>query len=249
MFTSKHHLHENMGVDMEIATFFVDRKLPTDNVYWRGRYLYVAFGSGYLFIPLFFDLQYKIGVRKEDVLNEEYVRTFEAILHTAAMYEFEEIGFDEHIENCKRVVQGKIKNENFYADLCEYFKNSDVRPFKNLGTFSKALNRADTFLFGLCLYDFPQETLQRILQQWYALIPSFLLMDDVTDLNDDIQKNQENSISDFGPGALGIEKALAFLREKINLLKSVNEKLGEYFERSLDKKLETPYFKSLLNLQ
>ena len=247
MFVSKEHLNYNLGVDPEIAAFFVNRKVPVNNSYWKGRLLYVSRGTGYIFIPLFFDLQYKCGVSREEVLSEEYVQVMEKILHSAALHEFELISFNEHIDNCKEILNNKVNNEQLYVDLLEYFKNEDLVPFKNLGTTSKALNRGDTFLFSLCYPRFSKQLTDKIVREWYALVPSFLLMDDIMDLKEDQEKNQENSIADFGNGNLGVQLAIEFLRKKFAELKRVNDKLGLYFESSLERKLQTPYLQSILN--
>lgn len=247
MFTSKEYLHYNLGVDESIAKFFVDRKVPENNSYWKGKYLYVAGGTGFLAIPLFFDLQFKCGVSREWVMNEDYIKTMEEILNSVALYEFEEINFEEHLANCKTIMGNKIKNHILYNDLLLYFNDEQLKPYKNLGTSSKALNRGDTFLFSVCFLDLNKQTTDSILETWYALIPSFLLMDDVSDLCEDTEKNEENSINDFGPGCEGIEKAIIFLRNKFNQLKIYNSKLGLHFENSLERKLLTPYIQSLLN--
>ena len=246
MFTSKKHLQNNFGVDADIAAYFVDRKVPENNMYWKERLLYVAKGTGYLFIPLFFDLTYKCGVGKNDLLQEEYVQIMQDILNSAAMYEFEKISFQQHIENCKFLMSGKVKNKLLYADLLEYFSHEDLKPVKNIGTPSKALNRADTFLFALCFLDLPENVVNKVLEEWYALVPSFLLMDDIMDLKADRERNEENAISDFGQGSDGVEKAIEFLKTKFSHLRSVNIPLSEYFERSLEQKLQSPYIQSLL---
>lgn len=247
MFTSKNHLHQNMGVNIDIAAFFVDRKVPANNSYWKGRLLYVSGGTGYLFIPLFFDLQNKCGANLEQVLEEEYIRLMEFILDSAAMYEFKQIDFSTHIDNCKRILKNRVKNKILFNDLVEYFSDDSLKAYKNLGTSSKALNRGDTFLFVLCYLDLPEETTKNIIEKWYALVPSFLLMDDIMDLRDDQEKNEENAVSDFGAGAKGIENALEFLRIKFGQLKTVNQQLGNFFEISLKRKMETPYMQSILN--
>jgi hypothetical protein len=247
MFTSKEHLHFNLGVDLEIAAFFVDRRVPPGNMYWKNRYLYVAGGTGFLFIPLFFDLQFRMGADKELILDENYVQLMEDILDSAARYEFEQISFEEHIRNCRELMKNKIKNERLYHDLENYFKNEHLEPFKNLGTFSKALNRGDSLLFSLCFLDLPQHITDSIIEKWYALVPSFLLMDDIMDLKIDKEQRQENSINDFGEGNAGVENAIDFLRTKFAQLKSANPRLGSFFENSLEKKLHTPYLQSILN--
>jgi hypothetical protein len=247
MFTSKEHLHQNLGVDYDIAQFFVDRKVPQNNRYWKDRYLYVASGTGYLFIPLFFDLQFKCGVGREWVMNEDYIKLMEAILNSAAMYEFEEIGFQEHLANCKTIMTNRIKNNTLYNALLIYFSDEQLRPYGNLGTPSKALNRGDTLLFSLCYLDLNKEVTDKVLKSWYALVPSFLLMDDISDLQQDKEKNEENSVNDFGPGSRGVERAIEFLRDNFKLLKIYNSKLGSHFESSIERKIETPYLHSLLN--
>jgi len=249
MFTSKEYLHLKLGVDPEIAAFFVDRKVPVNNMYWKGRYLYVASGTGYLFIPLYFDLQYRLGVSKKQLLNPLQVEICEAGLHSAAMYEHEKITFSQHIENVKLLVSPYIKNPVLFEDLSGYFSNETLRPYKYLGTFSKPLNRADTYLFTLTMLEATSVQVEKMIDQWYALVPSFLLMDDLTDLQEDNEKNEENSITDFGPGNLGVEKAIEYLRLKITYLNSVNQQLGEFLEKSLNKKLHTPYMQSILNNQ
>jgi hypothetical protein len=247
MFTSKQHLHNNLGVDEHVAAFFVDRKIPEHNWYWKERLLYVSKGTGYLFIPLFFDLQLKCGLSLHSLLSEDYINVAEQILNSAAMHELEQISFKQHLGNCKNIIATKIKNPDLYRELDVYFENEQLKPYKNIGTESKALNRGDTFLFSICFLDLNKEITDKILLYWYALVPSFLLMDDIYDIQEDQKKNEENSVDDFGPGVVGIERAIAFLREKFSQLKVLNEKLGSYFENSLEKKIRTPYMQFLLN--
>jgi hypothetical protein len=247
MFTSKEHLYYTFGVDESIAKFFVDRKVPVNNRYWKGRYLYVASGAGYLFIPIFFDLQFKVGVSRECIMNNDYLKLMEEILHSAALHELEEIDFKEHLANCKTIMENCIKNHTLYNDLLIYFDDEQLKPYKYLGTPSKALNRADTFLFSVCFLDLNKQVTGQIVENWYTLISSFLLMDDISDLQEDKEKNEENSVNDFGTGSEGVEKAILFLRNNYNKLKTYNSKLGLYFENSIEKKLHTPYMQSLLN--
>lgn len=247
MFTSKHTLVESFGVDSEIAAFFVDRKIPDQNDYWKGRLLYVSSGTGYLFIPLWFDLQFKLGIAKDVLLNEEYVRLSEAILGSAAKHEMNKISLQEHVENCKTLVNGKIKQKALYDDLLAFFSDPLLKPYKNIGTVSAALNRGDSLLFALCELDTDKQTLDKLIRGWQVLVPSFLLMDDVMDLAEDKKNGEENSIADFGEGSEGVRKALDYLAENFEFLKQYNLKLGNTFAKSLVAKKETPYFQSLIS--
>ncbi|HEY2349417.1 MAG TPA: hypothetical protein VGH64_10385 [Puia sp.] len=51
-----------MGVNKTIGRFFVDRKLPENNSFWKGRLLYIGFGNGYVSIPVFYDILYRLGL-------------------------------------------------------------------------------------------------------------------------------------------------------------------------------------------
>ncbi|HZG25113.1 MAG TPA: hypothetical protein VEZ17_11060 [Chitinophagaceae bacterium] len=247
MFTSKEFLHLHLGVDPEIAKFFVDRKIPADNLYWKGKYLYVASGTGFLFIPLFIDLQCKLGVNKYDLLEETYVQLIEAILHSAALYEHQVISFEDHLANCRKLLENRIYNQQLYQDLNVYLTTNDLKPYKNLGTTNRALNRADTFLFSLCALKLPRTVVDPIIFHWYTLVPCLLLLDDITDLKDDLHKNEENAVTEFGPGSLGIIRAIEFLKMKFAELRTINSLVADYLEGYLEIGKSSSYMKSLLN--
>lgn len=247
MFTSKQTLVENFGIDSEIAAFFVNRKIPEGNSYWKGRLLYISSGTGYLFIPLWFDLQFKIGIEKTTLLNEAYIQIGEAILNSAAKHEMSQLTLAQHIDNCKALVEAHIKQHALYNDLLTYFQNFSLRPYKNLGTISPALNRGDSMLFMLCVLDCDTVILDKLIAGWQALVPSFLLMDDVMDIEEDKINGEENSIIDFGTGSTGVKNALNHLAGNFEFLKRYNEKLGNTFIKALTTKKETPYLMSLLS--
>lgn len=245
MFTSKKQLTELMGVDPELAAFFVDRKVPTSNLYWKDRLLYVARGTGYLFIPLYFDLMLKQGVPRQQVLSEPFVQAAEQILHSAAAWEHNQIDRNTHIQDCKSLVEPLQQQPDLFAKLNVYFQQEILKPLDGLGTISPALNRGDSMLYHLCLL--PAEIDWRpLVDYWYALVPSFLLMDDVMDLRADQQKGEENALIDFGVGTEGLLQAFDFLERNFQRLSTLNPLLGQYFQRSLTQKKESPYIQELI---
>ena len=62
MFISVNHLEKEMGVNSRIGRFFVDRKPPENNSFWKGRLLYVGFGNGFVSIPVYYDILFRIGL-------------------------------------------------------------------------------------------------------------------------------------------------------------------------------------------
>lgn len=247
MFTSKQDLIVHMGVDPEIAAFFVDRPVPKNNAYWKGRYLYVARGTGFLFIPLFFDLQLRAGVDRKTLLDEDYVQLMENILNFAGKYENGEMDFDAHISAIEELVSMRNVQPELLLDLKQYFSQNPPRPSGRIGTENTALNRGDALLYLLTVLPVTEFVINQIIGYWYLLVPSFLLMDDIMDLQEDQDKQEENSLALYGYNAAGIRKALAVLDENFSKLEVANPLLGGFFRRSLENNLETTYFKHILN--
>ncbi|ULQ52888.1 hypothetical protein [Flavihumibacter fluvii] len=247
MFTSKQHLTIDLGVDPAIAAFFVDRAVPKNNSYWKGRYLYVARGTGYLFIPLFFDLQRRAGVDLKRLLDEDYVQLMENILDLAGKYEGHELDFATHIQQIEALVSNRSVQPELLDDLRRYFSRQPQQPVGNIGTENPALNRGDALLYLLTVLPDSHEIIQKIIGYWYLLVPSFLLMDDIMDLHEDKEKQEENSLAHFGYDAAGVKKALAVLDVSFSKLEAVNPLLGTFFRSNLDRQLASPYFKFILN--
>lgn len=236
-----------MGVDPEIAAFFVDRKVPADNAYWKGRLLYVARGTGYLFIPLFFDLQFKSGLPKTTILDGTYVSRMESILDLAAKYEFGQMEFREHISRIAEMVQPHLQNAALFNELNEYFGQPELQPLGRVGTDNPALNRGDALLYLLTTIPMPERVLEGILRSWYMLVPSFLLMDDLMDLKEDRIKGEENALSHYGYDPAGVREAIRTVERNFEGLASISPKLGGFFQTALDNKKRTPYFQTILN--
>ncbi|MEO6917014.1 MAG: hypothetical protein ABI151_16505 [Chitinophagaceae bacterium] len=246
MFTSKKFLIDRFDVNPTIAAFFVDRKVPVDNRYWHNRLLYVSGGTGFLFIPLYIDLQFRCGVPLIILLDEAYIKLTELILHHAAIHEAEEADMEAHIAFCQAAVQANMKHPKLFEDLTAYYQGQQTK-HKYLGTGIRALNRADTLLFALCTLQADEQTILQIIECWYALVPSFLLIDDIVDLEADKEMKQENSVLEFGAGAKGINAAINFLNQNITILGRYNKNIQMLFANMLNKKLVTTYIKSILD--
>jgi len=67
------------------------------------------------------------------------------------------------------------------------------------------------------------------------------------DLHEDKQRGEENSINEFGEGTDAVKKAIEYLKNNFSTLKTINQKLGDFFEQSLEKKLRSAYLRDLLD--
>jgi len=233
MFVSVDLLHEDMGVDKTIARFFVDRKVPQNNVFWKKRLLYVGRGNGYISIPVYYDILYRLNVPREQLLDEIHVQLMEKIMHYAILVEYAQMSFADQLQSIKHLLTGRIKNEAFYYSLVAYLDQPILLPVGKLGMPIPSLNRADVFLFILCDLPLSDEQIEMAVSYWYSLHPSYLLMDDIYDYRKDKQNNEENSILELGEGSKGFEKAFYLLKKNTENLHNINPVLAGYFEESI----------------
>jgi len=234
MFISVEQLHNSVGVDETIARFFVDRKLPVNNAFWRNKLLYIARGNGYVSIPVYYDILFRLGIPRELLLSETHVQLMEQIMHYAIMVEFQEISFDQQLNEIKSLLSNRVKDEKFYNDLLNYLNQPVLKPLKKFGMTIPALNRADVFLFILCDISLSKQQTDLAVKYWYALHTSYLLMDDMYDYKTDKHDKEENSIIELGDGEPGFEKAFEILKKNATTLHAINPTLANYFEASLE---------------
>lgn len=238
MFISSEFLAINYGLDDNIARFFVDREPPVDNLYWKGKLLYLRPAPGYLFIPLIVDLLYKLGIDRQQLLSEEFVGTMEQVGHISALEETGQISDKEAIEKCVDVVKDRCRNKDWFNNLIDYLIDKKVNFFINLSSPFKALHRGDMFLFSLCALEFSNELDEKIAQQWFALITTLLLLDDAEDIKADEKTGDANAFLESGlnaEGMLSIKKLISQNLEKIRILNptmafQLNKQYKEYIE-------------------
>lgn len=233
MFTSIRFLTGQLGIDPDIAKFFVDRAVPEGNRYWKDKLLYVSRGTGYLFIPLVYDLLLRLGVDKDALLAEEHVQRMERILDSAGMVEFDGLSGAAHVDHCRQIMKDGVRNRWFWAALENYFDAGT--PVDPLGHPIPPLNRADTFLFSLCDLDMEEGLTRKFLGYWYALIAFFLMLDDVMDWEEDQRLGEENAVRHLGEGPGALDTAMEMLQRDLHTLAKLNPQLETHFERNLQK--------------
>ncbi|MHA4847194.1 hypothetical protein ACX0G7_23715 [Flavitalea antarctica] len=234
MVITKHFLSQNLGLDFEIAQFFADRKVPADNLYWKGKFLYLSFGTGFLFIPFIMDAIYKSGVDKKLVIDPERTARMEQGFDIVMQYERKKISFDDYIKQMSEVFLPHVVNRDLYDDLLRHFKGEPTQTYK-LGTGVAALDRADAFMFVYTDLPVDQETMKTIIRRWYYLAIAHLMLDDFIDIDEDREKGEENALIDLGDNHEALKKCQLMLEENIEGLKETNEKIGEFFRKIYDK--------------
>ncbi len=228
MFISVKQLEQEMGVDKRIGRFFVDRKIPEKNSFWKGRLLYIAFGNGYLSIPVYYDLLYRIGVPAEILLEEKHIEFMEQLMHFAILQERNEITKPEELTQIRAMLEGRVQNTEYYHLLNRYLDQSTLDPIGPFGLAFPSLNRADVFLYILCDLPLTEAQWPQAITYWYALHPSYLIIDDIRDYETDRKNGDENVIVDFGGGAQGMEKTYELFRENCNTLREINPLLADF---------------------
>ena len=229
MFISAIQLQREMGVELSIAGFFVDRPVPENNSFWKGKLLYIGFGNGYVSIPVYYDLLFRIGLPLDILLSETHVLFMEQLMHYAILQERMEIGKKEELEAVRGLLQGRIKKPDRYHALNNYLDQPELKPMGAFGLELSALNRADVFLYILCDLPLTDPQWELAIRYWYALHPTYLIMDDLRDYEKDRELGEDNVVLEWGDGPGGFQRALGMIRGNCETLKEVNAVLSEFF--------------------
>lgn len=213
MFLSRDDLKLTYGVDMEIGKTYVDRPVPEGNLYWKGRKLYMTPHPGYVFMPVFADLAYRLGIPKEQLLSPQFFELAEHIMHSAGKLEAQEINWEQHVKECIELAGAVSVNAHWLDDLRDYFEGRPVTSGLEFGNMFPSLNRADAYLFSLCIIPFDRSTAKELLHAWYALINYYLILDDLEDVRKDFEKQEENAFLDAGLTDEGIERIYEMINQ------------------------------------
>jgi hypothetical protein len=228
MFLSVNQFERDMGVDKTIGRFFVDRKPPENNSFWKGRLLYIGFGNGFVSIPVFYDILYRIGLPIEVLLDEKHILFMEQLMHFAILQEKNEISVPEELKCIRALLNNRIQDQNYFELLNRYLDQPDLKPLGPFGLIHSSLNRADVFLYVLCDLPLSEKQWTQAIRYWYALHPSYLIMDDIRDYAKDKEEGEENVVIDLGGGSEGYEKTFEMLRTNAETMKEINPLLAQF---------------------
>ncbi len=247
MFISTDFLATKYGVHDTIANFFVEREPPENNLYWKDKLLYLRPEPGFLFIPIMVDALNKLGIAREVLLSDKYINLVEQIGHIAALEETAQINYEQAIEQCIALTKQDAKNKNFYASLTDYMQGGTNHFFQLLLLPFSALHRGDIFLFSVTILDFDDEKAKEIVKYWFAIIGSFLMLDDANDLESDKKTGELNSFLQSGLDKDGIEQIKNLLGDMLATLKTFNKPLARAIDNQFVKMAELPHIQQYLN--
>jgi len=245
MFLTAHSLVQEFGIDENIAKFFVDREPPKDNLYWKDKLLYIRPQPGYIFLPLIVDLFYKSGIPVNELLSEKFISVLEQIGHYAAQEEFDLITKQEAIEACKKIVSD-ISDHVFLQEVTSYL-DDNPNTISTLTTPFKALHRGDLFLYSLGVLPCDEQKRLQLVETWFALISTLLLLDDSEDYDADLKNGDENAFIESGANQEGFDKIKALLAKNLNHLTSINAAMANGLHQKFIALADKPGIKEYLN--
>lgn len=199
MFLTKDDLKLSYGVDCLIGETYINRSVPSGNLYWKNRKIYIPGAPGYFFMPIFADMLVRLGADKSEILSEEQFRLNEIILHHAARLEHGQCNWLEQVNEILLLATPFVKQHAFFRQLTTYLSQPVPLQLEGsrLGTPFPSLNRADCFLVSLTAINNRRFNLQLAIAGWYALMTYLLLLDDLSDIRDDIRNNEDNLFLDI----------------------------------------------------
>ncbi|MDB5192164.1 MAG: hypothetical protein JWQ96_1727 [Segetibacter sp.] len=246
MFVSAGLLGVQYGVDDKIARFFVDRDPPANNLYWKDKLLYLRPEVGWLFIPLIVDLFYKLGIDRHQLLSDKFIEPLEAMGHLSALEETGQLTEAEAINEAYALVKNGCVNEWYLQWLMHYF-NGNTSPYSALATPYKALHRGDLFLFSLGGLSFSEEQSIKLVEFWFALITTILLLDDAEDLENDKLSGDKNAFIEAGGGKEGVNKLLELVRTNLQKISTVNRAMALKLDSMIKEIYNKPNLVNIFN--
>lgn len=247
MFLSANALVVQYGIDERIAKFFVDREPPKDNLYWKGKLLYLRPQPGYIFLPLITDLYFRSGISLDQLLNDDYVGLLEQIGHYSAQQEFHIISEQQAIEISAALVDGHPAAEPLLGELKAYFAAQDGNPISAIATPFRALHRGDLFLFSLCALEADAAKKIELVRTWFALISTLLLLDDAEDYNNDRDAGDENAFVESGSNREGFDRIKQLLAANLDHLAAINRTMANALHLKFGAMADKPGIKEYLN--
>ncbi len=234
MFLRAEDLKLSYGVDLQIGRFYVNRMVPVENAYWKGRHLYIPPVPGFMFMPIMADLARRSGIATELLLSERYLNSAEFILDSAARLEMRQIDWTTHVSECLDHAAKGAQQPVFLAAIDDYLRQGfkeDMAGYQ-LGTPFPSLNRADTYLISFAAISFDATMITRLLKAWYALMTYFLLQDDLSDIRQDLKNQEENALLDAGLSDAGAKRIRAMIRNSHVDMEAINPVLANRIECS-----------------
>ena len=221
-------LIEKLGIDPPTAEFFVQRRKPGNNEYWLKQTHFVSLSTGYIFIPVFFDLLIKNGLPPEKMLAEELLLKMEGILQSAGRMEYKKISMAQHIDDCRALLRaGGLSDGNIKTAEQILVQ----RAFTRVPSRFTSLRRANTFLYVFAVHGNDYEV---IFKTWELLLPLLLMLDDFADLEQDYDAGEENCLLDGGKVIDNLFELVRCADTMLAELKKINGPLADYLRKLKD---------------
>jgi hypothetical protein len=240
-------LESRLGIDKRIADYFANqRAIPSDNLFWKDKRIYLSMGFGFLTIPFAFDLMYKKGIDLNLLLHDDHVSLMEAGFDKLKKYEMGIMSYEVFIRECNTLLKGKVRQINLASDLFAIFSGSAPIHFQ-FENKHKALARSDFFLFTLVDLALNDEWVAEFLPYWYAVARPILLLDDFRDIEEDRISGEENTIIEMGDNKAAVAQAYSSGKKDLELLSSVNSALADFIQELLDDSLHYAPIQQLMS--
>jgi len=152
----------------------------------------------------------------------------ETVGHISALEETKKLSMAEAIEKCEELVKENAVNQAWLDNVTGYFNSKEDNIFSKLTTPFKSLHRGDMFLFSLTALQFPATLFDRIAEQWFALISTSLLVDDVLDIETDKETGDENAYVESGLNAEGLERVAELVKHNVEKISAINETMAAF---------------------
>jgi hypothetical protein len=166
---------------------------------------------------------------RELILDEQHVTLMERLMHFAILQERSLISVGEELKSIQSLLNGRVKDEQRFNALNKYLDQPVLKPMDDFGLNYPSLNRADVYLYVLCDLPLTEEQWKLAIRYWYALHPTYLILDDLRDYEKDKTAGEENILLELGEDGQQVERALDLIEANCVILEEANPLLADFF--------------------
>jgi len=102
-------------------------------------------------------------------------------------------------------------------------------------------------LFSLCALNFDDSLQDKIVEHWFALISTLLLLDDAEDIDIDKSTGDENAFIESGLTKEGVEQIKELVMKNLKLISLINRPMALKLDKNYIALLNKPHIHQILN--
>lgn len=205
----------------------LEREVPTNNLYWKGKTTYLNSEIKYLSIPFWLEICFRsLPTAREEVLTETFFQVMEQILHYSEEEERAYITYERCLHKCCTIPQIKERldsNPVLHKEMLAL-----IHGYPNY----KALRRGNFVLLFALMFSEERAVVMKLAYLLSDLMTCGCILDDLRDIKEDRLQQEDNLILEIGDHRDVLQKSKQLFEEAKNNLSFLSENFAKFLDKS-----------------